>query len=363
MKTKKPTKAVILVGGEGTRLRPLTHTTVKAMMPVLNKPFLQHVLHHLSNHNIHRVILAMGYKPDSIRNYFDKVSDLDVELIYNTEQHPLGTAGAIKNAAQYFDSDDTFFVVNGDIFTDLDLSNMLDFHRNRNAKVTIALTPVDDPTQFGVVDIDDQQLITRFIEKPSRQEVTSNLINAGTYILEAEILKHIPKDTHFMFEHDVFPKLLADGEPVYGYTANTYWIDMGTPEKYLQLNHDLLLGKCSLISSQAESITTDKRCSIHPQAKFTGPIMIDRDCTIGKDAQLKGPSILGSGCNISDDAAIESSILWQNVYVGKQAIIKNCIIASDGYIENGVYFENSIITKNTTAKLTATKNPTTNTGG
>ncbi len=341
-------KAVILVGGEGTRLRPLTHTTVKAMVPVLNKPFIQYLIHYLNKHNIFDVILAMGYRPDLIRNYFNEVVNPDTRLFYSVEQVPLGTAGAVKNAEQYIDRDERFFVINGDIFTDIDLTDMLSFHRDKNARVTIALTPVDDPTQFGVVETDRQQRIFRFTEKPSREEAAGNLINAGIYIVEPEIMERIPRGQRFMFELDVFPKVLADGEPVYGYSTGAYWIDMGTPAKYRQLNADLLLGKCSLIDSRIENIDIDKQSSVHPEARLTGPVIIDRGCTISKGVQLKGPLVIGPECTIHDDAILEGSILWQKVQVGERAVVKNCIIASDSYIENDSNIENTIITRNTT---------------
>ena len=223
----------------------------------------------------------------------------------------------------------------------------------KRAKVTIALTPVDDPTQFGVVEFDSQQRVTRFVEKPSRQEVTSNLINAGVYIIESEILERIPQGKRFMFEHDVFPQLIADGEPVYGYPTNAYWIDMGTPEKYLQLNRDLLSGKCRLNAS----IATDniaKQSQVYSQAKLIGPVLIDEGCTIGKDVQIKGPSLIGSECSIQDNTLIEESILWAKVRIGERAIIKNCIIASDIHIENNAHIENAVIGQDPISNQTIT---------
>lgn len=344
-------KAVVLVGGEGTRLRPLTYSTVKAMVPVLNKPFIEYVIRHLSNHNIGEIILALGYKPDSIADYFGDASQLGTKLVCNVELEPLGTAGAVKNAEQYID--DTFFVTNGDIFSDIDLADMLDFHNNKGAKVTIALTPVDDPTRFGVVETTNQQQISRFVEKPSWDQVTSNLINAGIYILDAEILKRVPPGKRFMFETDVFPALIADGEPIFGYASDTYWMDMGTVEKYLQLNRDLLYGKSAQVAFQAEDIRIDEQSSIHPQAKLTGPILVDKECTVGKGAYLEGPVVIGSGCNIRDGASIANSILWQKVNVGEQAVLKDCIVASDNYIEDNSHMEGAAINNNTLAERQA----------
>ena len=345
MEVNKPKKAVVLVGGEGTRLRPLTYKTSKAMVPVLNIPFIQHVLYRLNNHNVSEIILAMGYRPDSLKNYFEKTGTLDAHLIYSIEQTPLGTAGALKNAAQYIGEDETLFVLNGDIFTDLDLTEMFHFHRDSKGMVTIAVTAVPDPAQFGVIELDNQQRVTEFREKPSRDKVTSNLINAGVYIVESEILKRIPQGKRIMFEHDIFPQLIADGAPVYGYSTNAYWIDMGTPEKYLQLNHDLLRGKCCLTAPVTEKI--EKQCQTYPQTSITGPVVIDKDCTIGKSVQVKGPSIIGSKCSIGDNAIIEESILWTKVRVGERATLKNCIITSGIEIKNKAYIENAVIGQNT----------------
>jgi mannose-1-phosphate guanylyltransferase len=330
-------KAVILVGGEGTRLRPLTYAVVKAMVPVLNKPFIEYVIRHLSNHNINEIILALGYKPDCITDYFGDASQLGIRLVYSVETEPLGTSGAIKNAEQYLD--DTFFVMNGDIFTDLNLSDMLRFHRDKGAKVTIALTPVDDPTRFGVVETDSQQRVTRFVEKPKREQVTSNMINAGVYIIESQVLKRIPKDRRSMFERDIFPALLADGEPVFSHATDAYWIDTGTPEQYLQLSRDLMFGKSIQVAFKPEEIRINKEASVHPQARLTGPILVDGDCSISRGAQLKGPVVIGKGCTVKDCAIIENSILWQNVTIGEQAVLKDCIVASNSYIDDNACIE------------------------
>jgi len=334
-------KAVILVGGEGTRLRPLTFTTVKAMVPVLNKPFIEYVFRYLRNHNIQEIILALGYKPDCITDYFGDASQLGTKLFYSVETEPLGTAGAVKNAEQYID--DTLFVLNGDIFTDLNLTDMLKYHKDKAAKVTIALTPVEDPTRFGVVETDNNQRVLRFVEKPKRDQVKSNMINAGVYIIESQVLKHIPKGKFFMFERDVFPPLLAEGEPVFSYATDAYWIDTGTPEQYLQLNSDLMSGKSIHVSFTPEEIRINEEASVHPQAKLTGPILIDRGCTIGKGVQIKGPVVMGESCTIKDNAMIDNSILWQNVTVGEQAILKDCIVASDSCIKNDSHNKSATI--------------------
>jgi mannose-1-phosphate guanylyltransferase len=339
---KKSMKAVLLVGGEGTRLRPLTYTTTKAMVPVLNKPFIEYQIRHLQSHGIADIILAMGYKPDSIKNYFKNKSDVSSKIFYSIEQEPLGTAGAVKNTISLVDRNEAFFVLNGDVFTDIDLTDMLNFHRAKRAQVTIALTPVDDPTQFGVVELDSHKQVLRFLEKPSREEVTSNLINAGIYIIEPCILERIPINKRFMFERDVFPQIISGGEPMFGYPATAYWIDMGTPQKYLQLNRDLLLGKCCQNTSMSTNKIIDQS-QFYPQVTLIGPVMIDGGCTIGKGVTIKGPSLIGSECEISDNTLIEESILWTKVHIGKRTTIKNSIIASSIDIDTKAHIENAVI--------------------
>ena len=354
-------KAVILVGGEGTRLRPLTYTTVKAMVPILNKPFIEHMIRYLNRYGINDIVLAMGYNPEIIRNHFIANPQPDVNLIYNIENTPLGTAGPVKLAEKQLSEEESFLVLNGDIFTDLNLSDMINFHRIKKAMVTIALTPVEDPTQFGVVEIDSQQRIKRFLEKPKREEAAGNLINAGIYILDYEVMKYITDNKKVMFEYDVFPQLVSKGEPVFGYVADTYWIDMGTPEKYLKLNSDLLLGKCSFIRLQAENINPQSQ--IPSDTRLIPPVLIDKGCIIGKNVELKGPLVIGSDCVISDNVIIEDSILWQRVNIGKGTVIRKCIIASNSNIDGDEYINNTIVCQNTSVNHPALANSIIKTGG
>jgi len=334
-------KAVILVGGEGTRLRPLTYLTVKAMVPVLNKPFIEYIFRHLSRHNITEIILAVGYKPDRITEYFTEEKHIDAKLVYSIETNPMGTAGAVKNADAYIDG--RIFAMNGDIFTDLDFTDMLEFHRNKGAKVTIALTPVEDPTRFGVVETDRNQRVSRFVEKPRRQEVTSNMINAGVYIIEREVLRHIPVGKYCMFEHDIFPALVKDGEPVFGYTTHAYWMDMGTPEKYLQLNGDLLYGKSDQVQFKETDIHIEKQSNVHPKSKLVPPVLVDKNCAIGEGVVLKGPVVMGRRCKINEGAVIENSVLWQNITVGSKAVLKDSIVASNSYIDDNARIIGEVI--------------------
>jgi mannose-1-phosphate guanylyltransferase len=334
-------KAVVLVGGEGTRLRPLTYLTVKAMVPVLNKPFLQYTIRHLGHHNINEIILAIGYRPDRITEYFSDEKPFGVKLVYSIETDPLGTAGAVKNAQSYID--DRLLVMNGDIFTDLNITDMLQFHDNKGAKVTIALTPVEDPTRFGVVEIDGNQRVTRFIEKPRREDVTSNMINAGLYIIEREVLERIPEGQRCMFEYSIFPSLVNEGGPVYGYTTDAYWMDTGTPKKYLELNGDLLRGKSTQVDFKAADIRIDKQSNVHTKSSLVGPILIDKNCDIGAEVEIKGPVVIGSGCKIHEGAVIENSVLWQNITIGRKAALKDCIVANNSCIDDNVHMLGAVI--------------------
>ena len=341
MNSSTTMKAVILVGGEGTRLRPLTYTTVKAMVPILNKPFIEHVINYLRSHGIGEVILAMGYKPDVIREYFDK-HPMSARLIYSVEEAPLGTAGAVKYAEQYIS--DTFFVFNGDVFCDIDLTAMLRFHRSNKSVATIALTPVDDPSQFGVIEMDTNQRVKQFIEKPKREEAPSNMINAGVYILEPQIFDRIPPGERCMFEHNVFPGLIADNKAVFGYAADTaYWIDTGTPQKYMQLNRDLLSGKSSQICSRHGEIITGKDTIIHRGARLVPPVLVDQKCIVARDAQIIGPTILGRDCKVGEGAIVESSILWENVEIGRGAIVKNSILGNNNIVPDNRIIDSQVI--------------------
>ena len=338
-------KAVILVGGEATRLRPLTCHMPKAMVPVLNKPFLEHVIRHLNSHGIADIILAQSAHSQPIHDYFKNGSELGIKLHCSIEDKPLGTAGAVKLTERYLDG--TFFGLNGDIFTDLDITAMLAFHRERKAKVTIALTPVDDPTSYGLIETDASGRVTSFLEKPRPEQVTTNMINAGTYILETDVLKHIPPGTNYSFERGLFPLLLELGEPVFAYASPAYWIDIGTPEKYLQLNMDLLKNSGIKPSQLPEGkVSIGKDCSIDPAAELSEPVLMGNNCTIGRGVRVIGPAVIGPNCTIMDDAVVEKSVVWQNTRICERASVtgsivgQNCCLSEDSIVSRSVLGEN-----------------------
>ena len=349
-------KAVILVGGEATRLRPLTYTMPKAMVSVLNTPFLGHVIRHLVSHQVRDIVLAQTYFSPLITDYFGDGSRFGIKLTYEVEDTPLGTAGAVKNAEKYLDK--TFLVLNGDTFTDLDITAMIAYHRERKAKATIALTPVDDPTSYGLVDTDAQDRVTRFLEKPSRDQITTNMINAGTYILEPDVLSRIPSQSSFSFERELFPLLLEQGEPVYAYPSSAYWIDIGTPEKYFQLHQDLLSGQSTQHSHPVgEEAILGEQSFIDPTAQIKGPVLIGSNCTIGRRVKLIGPVVIGADSLISADAVVEASIIWRNVQIGPRVHLKDSIVADNCRIDSDSIVEGSILGDNITVSANSKLEP------
>ncbi len=313
-------KAVILVGGEATRLRPLTCNTPKMMVPVLNRPFFEHLVGYLKKHNVVDIILAVGKSSEQIQDCFGDGSKLGIRLTYSTENLPLGTAGAVKNAERLLD--DSFIVLNGDIFTDIDLGRMMRLHEENKAVASLALTPVQDPTIYGVVETDSESRVKRFIEKPPRDKVTTNMINAGIYILEPGILSCVAPNTFSMFERDVFPPLLEEGQVIYGYPFRDYWIDMGTPDKYLKLQHDLLRhhGGCNGVKLEGESF-------VHSSAQIVGPAIIGEGCLIDRNSIVREPAVLGARCRVEEGAVVEGAVLWQDCRIGKGAKLRNCLVA------------------------------------
>ncbi len=265
--------AVVLIGGFGTRLEPLTVTRPKAMVPVLNIPFLEYLLVNLKRSGIDQAILSIGYLPDLIRQYFGDGQKIGIDIKYVIEQFPLGTGGGIKNAAQFLN--ESFLVVNGDIFTDIDIVKMYNFHKDRRAVATIALTPVDDPSRYGVIETDSGGRVGRFLEKPSPENITTNMINAGLIVMEPEILESIPANVKFSYEKELFPTLLTAGKPIYGFKSDAYWIDIGTPQKYFQLNSDLLHGRSiQYLPGDASGICVHPEAVVEAGANLKGTVIV-----------------------------------------------------------------------------------------
>ena len=330
-------QAVVLAGGFGTRLHPLTHTIPKPMMPVLNRPFLEYPLRHLGQHDVQEAFLTLYHLPRRIQEHFgDEFQGLT--LHYAVEEEPLGTAGGVKVLESKLRG--TFLVVNGDIFTDVDLTAALAFHREMGAVATIVLTRVEDPTAFGMVETDAEARILRFVEKPAPERVTTPWVNAGTYILEPEVLRYAPAGKPFMFERGLFPRLLEAGLPLYAYRSEAYWLDLGTPQNYLKLHSDLLQGTVPGDPSGDASrpgLWVGDGCQIAPNAQLHGPIFMGRGCTIGPEVRLRGPVTLGDGCTLEDESEVVEAVVWNGARVGRNARLEGCILGNNVTIAEGAH--------------------------
>ncbi len=328
-------KAVILVGGQGTRLRPLTLGTPKPMVPLANKPFVSHVLDHLKSHGVDEIVFSMGYLPEGIKSYFGDGSAFGVKVAYVVEDRPLGTAGAVKNVEKHI-QDGNFLVLNGDILTDLNLKSLLDFHQQRGAAATIALTPVSDPTAYGLVKLGDDGEVTGFLEKPSWDQIDTTLVNAGTYVLNSEVMGMIPAGIEYSFERGVFPRLVGKG--LFGFGSSAYWMDIGTPEKYLQAHYDIL--EKNVKTSVSDCLNNDFICvedgvKLEEGAKLVPPVMIGPGSVIKAGARIGRMAVVGPGCVIDAGSIIEESVIQEGCVLEKNVSVKRSIIARGARVGDG----------------------------
>ncbi len=320
-------RAVVLVGGFGSRLRPLTLTTPKQMLPLGHRPMIEWVVGHLADHGVDEAILSLGYKPDAFIEAFPDDMCNGVRISYAVEPEPLDTAGAIRFAALEAGVDDTFLVVNGDVLTDLDIDALVRFHRASGAEGTIHLTPVEDPSMFGVVPTDDDGRVLAFIEKPERDEAPTNRINGGTYVFEPSVLDRIAGDRPVSIEREVFP-LMADEGRLYALATDDYWLDTGTPQQYLRANLDLL----GVRGREVEAVSPD--AVIDPTAVVTGSL-VSGGCTIAADA-LVHDSVLMQGVEVHAGATIDRSVLGRRARVGAGATVRNTVVGDGFSVEAGV---------------------------
>jgi NDP-sugar pyrophosphorylase family protein len=321
-------QAIVLVGGEGTRLRPLTYGTPKPMVPIMNVPFLARTMERLYEAGIRDVILAAGYMPQAIVDYLGDGSRLDMRIDYVIEEVPLGTAGALKNVADLIT--DSFFVLNGDIFTSLDLRTMAQFHQEKRGIGCIHLIRVADPSAFGCVVHDRDGRVTAFIEKPAKGEEPTDEINAGTYLLEPEILDFIPAGRSVSIERETFPAVIAAGKKLYAYTTSDYWIDLGRPEHYLAAHRDVLSGAMPLAVEPGISGEGGEALRGHPG--IVAPVHAGAEVVVDASAVVGPNVVLGRDCSIGPGAVVRESVLWDRVSVGAGAFIEEAIVASGATI-------------------------------
>jgi mannose-1-phosphate guanylyltransferase len=304
------------------------------MVPLANQPFVSYVLEHLKAHGITDIIFSMGYLPEGIKAYFGDGSAMGVNITYVVEEHPLGTAGAVKNVEEHI-TDGDFLVLNGDILTDLDLTGLMNYHQQNGAAGTIALTPVEDPTAYGLVRLKNGE-VAAFLEKPSWDQIDTNLVNAGTYVLSGDVLDLIPPGIEYSFERGVFPKLVGKG--LYGFRTSAYWMDIGTPEKYLQAHYDIL--EKNVETSISECLDPDFIClqgevDIDNEARLIPPVIIGEGSRIHADARIGRMAIIGPDCVVDSGSVIEESIVQEGCRLGKDVVVKRSIIARGATIGDG----------------------------
>ena len=334
----------MLAGGKGTRLRPLTIHTPKPIVPIFERPFLHYQLDLLKQvPEIDEVILSLNYQPRRIEEIFGDGSDAGLNIRYVVEPEPLGTAGAVRYAGESLH--ESVVVFNGDVLTNVDLAAVLKLHRERKAKATIVLTPVDNPTAYGLVETDADGNILRFLEKPNPDEITCNTINAGIYILEPDTFDRIPKGQPWSIERSFFPSLIERNETFVAYVDRGYWIDIGTPEKYTAVHRDIMDGRCVA----APFAGTPGKAWVSPGARIEEGAVIEGPCYIDEGAVVKtgarvGPySVVGRQCHIEEHAVVEKSILWASTRVSQDAVVKNSILGRHCHIGRNASVQDGVV--------------------
>jgi NDP-sugar pyrophosphorylase family protein len=335
--------AVILAGGKGTRLRPLTLNTPKPIVPILTRPFLGLQIELLKKTGIENIVLSLSYQPRRIEEIFGDGGDLGVRIHYTMEQEPLGTAGAVKNAEGFLGGRTVVF--NGDVLSDLDLGAVLRFHESSGARATIVLTPVPDPSAYGLVETEADGRVRRFLEKPSGDEITCDTINAGVYVLERELLDYIPAASNYSFEREFFPHLLGDRVPFYAYVHRGYWIDIGTPEKYLQVHRDILARVLPFegFHPNAGGTYVDPAATVDGEARLTGPAYIGAGTVVKARAVIEPYAVLGPNCRIEEGATVGDSVLWANVRVGEEARVRGALLGRSAHVGHHAHVDRGIV--------------------
>ena len=349
--------AVILAGGAGTRLRPLTYARRKELVPVLKRPLLEYRLRNLAEHGVTDVVLACSQGMGEVEEHFGGGADLGLRLTYSYEERPLGSGRAAKEAARFAGASGTLVVCNGDILTNLDLTAMLERHRQTGAILSMSLAPVDDPWHYGVVAVDESLAISRFVEKPPAGEEPSNLINAGTWIFEPEVLERVPDDESAVrdgfSERVLFPAIIADGRRVQGFVEDL-WVDVGSPERYLRANRLLLERR---VAEEGTRVLGREAAHIAPGAKIGGHVFLGEGVIIGEGARVAGPAVLGPRVTVGPTAAVEGSVIWENAAIGEGARVSNSIIGARAAVGAGAVVVDAVIADGASIEAGRTLDP------
>jgi mannose-1-phosphate guanylyltransferase len=317
-------QALILAGGEGTRLRPLTSTVPKPVVPLVDRPFVRFMLDWLHGHGIDDVVMSCGHLASGVRNVLGDGSAFGIRLRYMEEREPLGTGGALKFAEPLLD--ERFVMLNGDVLTDLDVSAQLTQHERTGAVATLALTPVEDPSAYGLVRTDGDGAVTEFVEKPSPDQADTSNISAGVYVLERRVLEMLEADQPASIERDVFPRLVGDG--LYGCVSSGYWLDIGTPERYLEGTFDILEG--TVATAVRERMGDSYLCvedGVETAGRIIPPALVETGCRIGEGARIGGRVVLEHGVTIGAGTTIERAVVMQGTEIGEGCTLAGCIVA------------------------------------
>lgn len=343
-------KAMILAAGVGSRLDPLTRNVPKPMVPVVNQPVMEHIVKLLVRHGFTDIVANTHYLADQIEGYFNDGNSLGANMIFNREAELLGTAGGLKRVSEnfdFFDLNETFVVVGGDDLTNIDLSAMLRFHHSKKSLATIGLATVSDPSQFGVVVLEEGGRISRFVEKPAPGTAPSNLVNTGVYLFEPQILDFIPSGKFHDFGKEVFPFLLQQKEAFYGYSTGDYWRDVGNLSEYRESHDDFFEGQTAFelnVSQQSPDLWIGPDCDIHPSAQIKTPCVIGPRCVVGANAIVEERSVLGEGCVVGEGAHISHSILWARSVVEPETHLYRCIVGFDCHVRsNAAIFDGTVV--------------------
>ncbi len=337
-------KAVLMAGGEGTRLRPLTSNQPKPLVSICNQPVMTYIINLLKKYKINDVVATLQFLPQLIKNYYGDGSDLGINLSYAIEDEPLGTAGSVKNAQSFID--ETFLVISGDAICDYNLKKAIDFHKRKKSLATLVLARVESPLEFGVVITDKSGRITRFLEKPTWAQVFSDTVNTGLYILEPEVLSHIPDGANMDFSKDLFPKLLAEGAPLYGYVADGYWCDIGNFEQYRQVHEDILANNTNVPVNgikMGQKVWIGEDATIHPSVMFKGSAFIGNHCKIEEGAVIGDGTTIGNNVVVSAGTKTSHAIVQENAYIGQNVVLDSCIIGKNCDVKRGVNVQQNVI--------------------
>ncbi len=316
-------QALILAGGEGTRLRPLTTTVPKPVVPLVDRPFIQFMLDWLIGHGVDDIVMSCGHMASGVRNVLGDGTAFGIQLRYVEEPQPLGTGGALKYAEPLLE--DRFLMLNGDVLTDMDLTAQIAQHERTGARATLALTPVEDPSAYGLVRIGDGGEVQEFVEKPSPDQIDTHNISAGAYVLERSVLELLEAEQPASIERDVFPRLVGEG--LYGFVADGYWLDIGTPARYLQGTYDIL--ERTVVTGVTKRMGDAYLCieeQVENHGRIIPPALVESGCRIGEGARIGGRVVLESGVMVGDHTTVERAVVMQGAEIGSHCTLRGCII-------------------------------------